>query len=92
MPKLYKISQEVNNDYDTYDSAIVVAETKEEASQIHPQEYLNDLEGNETWWEARLIRSWAYPEDVTVVEIGIFVSNPNSDKESRVICASFNAG
>ena len=92
MSKLYKISQEVNNNYDTYDSAIVVADTPEEARHIHPHEHLNDLEDSEMWWEKRLIRSWAYPEDVKVVEIGLFVSNPSSDKEPRVICASFNAG
>ena len=34
--KLYKIWQEVNNDYDTYDSAIVCAENEEEAKAIHP--------------------------------------------------------
>ena len=92
MPKLYKISQEVNNDYDTYDSAIVVAETKEEARHVHPQQFLNDMDNDEKWWESGYIRTWAHPEDVSVVEIGLFISNPSSDKEGRVICSSFNAG
>ena len=39
---LYKISQEVNNDYDTYDSAIVAAKTKEEAKNISPSKYIDD--------------------------------------------------
>lgn len=32
--KLYLISQNVNNGYDTYDSAVVCAETEEEARMI----------------------------------------------------------
>ena len=34
--KLWKIWQEVNNNYDTYDSAVVVADTEEVARKIHP--------------------------------------------------------
>lgn len=32
--KLYKLSQEINNGYDTYDSIIVCAENKEEARKF----------------------------------------------------------
>ena len=34
--KLWKIYQDVNTGYDTYDSAVVVAATIEEACAIHP--------------------------------------------------------
>ena len=34
--KLYRISQAVNTEYDTYDSAVVVAENEEDARRIHP--------------------------------------------------------
>ena len=53
--KLYKIWQKVNNGYDTYDSAVVCAESKEEAR--------NTPLGTEY--------SWASPEYVKVKEIGI---------------------
>lgn len=33
---LYKISQDVNDDWDTFDSAVVVAESAEEAKKIIP--------------------------------------------------------
>jgi len=33
---LYHISQQVNNGYDTYDSAVVAAETAEQAKCMHP--------------------------------------------------------
>ena len=53
--KLYKIWQEVNNDYDTYDSAVVCAESVEEARNI-------DLGTDEQWVKHK---------DVKVKEIGI---------------------
>ena len=40
---LYKISQDENNDYDTYDSAIVAAETEDAAKRTHPS-------GDDTNW------------------------------------------
>jgi len=33
---IYKISQTQNNDYDTYDSAVVIAENEKAAKRIHP--------------------------------------------------------
>ncbi len=36
--KIYKLWQDVNNGYDTYDSIIVCAENEEEAKRIHPSE------------------------------------------------------
>ena len=35
---LYLISQDTNENYDTYDSAIVAAKTKKEARMFHPNE------------------------------------------------------
>ena len=34
--KLFKIYQNINTDYDTFDSAVVVANSAEEAQNIHP--------------------------------------------------------
>lgn len=58
--KLYKIWQKVNNGYDTYDSAVVCAESEEEARNTHL--------GNPDY-------TWAKPEDVKVEEIGIASNN-----------------
>ncbi len=55
MKKLYKIWQEVNDDYDTYDSAVVCAESEEEARNTNLG--TPDI--------------WAKPEYVKVKEIGI---------------------
>jgi hypothetical protein len=56
MNKLYKIWQNTNNEYDTYDSAIVCAETEEEARNIKVSD---------------VVYCWVSPEDVHVEEIGI---------------------
>lgn len=73
---LYLISQDVNNAYDTFDSAVVCANDKEEAQKMHPG-------GQEHW-----MSSWAKSEDVDVEYLGI----ADSHLEKGVICASFNAG
>jgi hypothetical protein len=50
---LYKISQNSNNDYDTYDSAIVAAESEDAARRIHPGDIRwsarHFLEYRQTW-------------------------------------------
>lgn len=73
---LYLISQTENEDYDTYDSAVVAAETPEDAARIHP-----DGSGSFGTW-ARC------PENVTVKLIG----TATEGTPAGVICASFNAG
>ena len=75
---LYLISQTVNNNYDSYDSAVVAAESEEKARLIHPAAY------NEAWMGA----SWCKPEDVQVQLIGVAVDGT----VAGIICASFNAG
>lgn len=83
---LYKISQTVNNDWDTYDSAIVAAENEEEARKINPCNH----ENSKIWWEEDINwRSWCYKlEEVEVKFIGV----AKEGIEKGVIVASFNAG
>ena len=54
---LYLISQRVNNDYDTYDSAVVCAKNKKEAQNIHPSGFKCNL-------------TWCSSENVLVELIG----------------------
>lgn len=94
--KLWLISQDVNNDYDTYDSAVVAAETEQEARLTYPS---NGFKG--CWFaEGRWLygsprgflvadfahRSWALPSQVKVEYLG------ETEKPAGSICASFNAG
>ena len=79
---LYKISQTENDDYDTYDSAVVAAETEDDARMITPDagQWGKDSSHWCNWCSS--------PELVTVELIG--VAKPFT--EAGVICASYNAG
>ena len=74
---LFLISQNIRKGYDTYDSAVVSAETPEEAATIHPCG--EDYWGSLTWCER--------PGEVVVEMI-----SPVSLVPAGVVCASFNAG
>lgn len=84
--KLYKISQDENNEYDTFDSAVVCAESEQEARSISPQclwghSPINKwIEDDNTWCSS--------PDKVQVMYLGEAVIG----MRSQVICASFNAG
>ncbi len=67
-------------DYDTYDAAIVVAESEEAARLMHPDGYASD--GS---WDDH---SWCSPDQVTVEFIAV---HPTATIPS-VLLASFNAG
>jgi hypothetical protein len=96
--KLWRISQSRNRGWDTYDSAVVAAETEEEARHIHPN-------GNLFWkteplkcgWYYRMVSgenvgfddiSWVLPTDVTVEYLG----TTERELPSPVVCSSFNRG
>jgi len=74
--KLFYISQDVNNGYDSYDSAVVCAKDEEEARNIHPSGYGNDY------------GTWCDVKDVKVEYIG----KAKKGSKKGVVCASFNAG
>ncbi len=76
---IYKISQTENDDYDTFDSAIVAAETKKDAVMTHPTDVSWDGSDDSDMWT-----SW----DKVEVE---FIGTTDRDLEG-VILASFNAG
>ena len=79
--KLFLLTQNQNNGYDTYDAYIVVAETINEAVKILPSDLY-------TWESAHGV--WASsPEHVTATYIG---EAAHGYKGGEVILASFNAG
>ncbi len=82
---LYYIEQDENVGYDTYDSAVVAAETEEDAKKIHPSTYTDD----KTWWEDSDVNDWATsPLNVKATFIGVAKEGTGPG----VICSSFNAG
>lgn len=77
---IYKISQNKNKGYSTFDSAVVIAEDANEARHITPN---GDKFGDS-------FGSWCNnPKDVEVEFIGIA---DHTFVNGTVICASFNAG
>ncbi len=79
---IYLLTQDVTVGYDTYDSAIVCAESEEEAVKIHPN---GEIWGTVSQWDY----TWAEnPSLVKCRRIGV------ADKsiEKGVVLASFNAG
>jgi hypothetical protein len=77
--KLWLISQDENSGYDTYDSAIVAAETEDVARNTHP--------GGGNWSET--FGSWASKPDLVKVRL---IGDAVPGIEAGVWCASFNAG
>jgi hypothetical protein len=87
---LYKISQDSNCNYDTYDSAVVCAENEEMARNIIPRNSLLDegvMPASTDWSNPNT--GWCASPDLVKVEL-IGVASPGLPQ--GVICASFNAG
>ena len=79
--KIYKISQSSNQDYDTFDSAVVCANDEESARNMNPRN------GESADWSHQY--SWCdSPDKVTVEYIGEAVDS----LLAGVVVASFNAG
>lgn len=93
MSNIYLLKQTVNNGYDTYDSAVVCANSKDEARLIHPGG--NDdigVNNNGEFYSKRYKYAsddWVPIVNVTVIYIGIAGEEVIT---GQVICSSFNAG
>jgi hypothetical protein len=81
---LYLISQTENDDYDSFDSAVVCAENEDVARQTNPAVWDSPICN----WSARHWHWCSAPELVTVRLIGVAAP----DVPAGVVCASFNAG
>lgn len=87
---IYYIEQSENNGYDTYDSAVVAAESEDAARLFHPNGdlYEENPEREFDRWDYQY-GSWAsHPSKVSVELIGV----AKDGQEAGVILASFNAG
>lgn len=86
--EIYKIWQEVNTGWDTYDSAIVLAYSKKDAKKIHPQGEIEVFNKEAYTEDANWPDNWCFLEDVRVKQIGIATTG----EAGQVVCASYNAG
>ena len=97
---IYLISQDINNGYDTYDSAVVAARTPKDAREIHPSSFVTHVTngkwmgtysgGNNIGAEYENESScWVNHNDIENIEVEHL---GKTAKERGVILASFNAG
>ena len=105
MKYIYKLSQEVNEGWETFDSMVIIADCEKEAillsyesaymlrAKIMEQDLNRYIKMEEPFkrykYLERVTSSWAFEEDILVEYLGKANSNLT---ESQVICASFNAG
>lgn len=85
---LYRISQDENNGWDTFDSAIVAADSAEEARSFHPHGHRYDKK-NIDHWKGGYSWSWASHPDRVAVEL---IGEADPRLPPGVVIASFNAG
>jgi hypothetical protein len=92
--KLFLISQNINNDYDTYSDAVVAAPTAKDAQMMHPS-YAVSVWHDDKWWLVRADGSefnacdtWVNPKQVKVIYLG----EAKIGTKKCVICSSFHAG
>jgi len=98
--KIFKLSQNVNNDYDTYDSMIVIAENEEQAKRMHPS--FDDIfydEDKKKFWNYNIVGekylfeneygSWT--NDLSKIEVE-YIGEAKEGEKKRLVLASFNAG
>ena len=79
--KLFKIYQDINTDYDTFDSAVVVANSAEEAQNIHPSGGSGSFDMYVNWVSR--------PDLVELIYLGEVVGELDEDiYPGAIICSS----
>lgn len=79
MKKIFLVSQNVNDGYDTYDSFVIACDDEDQAKNTPPY-------GEQ--FDSDCCSTWTHPDNVEVKLIGV----TDLYNENTVICASFNAG
>ena len=99
---IYKISQSINNGYDTYDSAVVIAENEDDARTIHPLKYVTHHKDGK-WYGTHSVapyneyetennfRSWLPFDEIHKIDVE-FIGVAKEDSKKGGILSSFNAG
>lgn len=100
---IYLIKQTLNNDYDTFDSFMVVSESEKTALTYHPRKDRGNWSEHDQqeWheygldpdWEWDMYFGWPVPQklegNTTVILCGEALP---TFPEGKILCASFNAG
>jgi hypothetical protein len=97
---IYLVSQTLNNDYDTFDSMVVVAPNEIAARQIHPSKDVTHVKNGK--WMATdgdgnsiqhryVFDDWVRPDQIDML-IVTCIGVATVDQKQGVILASFRAG
>ena len=101
MLKLYLISQNVNNGYDTFSAAVVCAENEEDAKRVHPHDGFKAYfdEEKKQFWTKRVdgkpylfedkYETWT--NDLKKIRVE-YLGEVKEGIKKGVICSSFHAG
>jgi hypothetical protein len=92
---IYLISQSSNTGYDTYDSAVVIAEDEYAARTTHPSDYYKWV-NNECYFiyrDGRIEKDTdsAWVSNPFLIDVE-FIGTAPEGSLPRVVCSSFNAG
>ena len=99
---IYKIEQNINKGYDTYDSLIVIAENEKEAKDFHPNEFVTHIKGDK-WmgtykgsseeYETENIgySCWVTRNELDKLKMTL-IGKANENQKKGIILASFNPG
>ena len=96
--KIYLLSQDFLNDYDIYDSAIVIAENEDEARKIHPNRLVTHIT-NGQWMGTypgggeykKESFDWVRCSDIDKISVK-YIGEASKEQQKGLVLASFNAG
>jgi hypothetical protein len=86
--KLYLLEQSVNQEYDTYDSIVVIAENEDRARNMTPYEdrFLDSEDYKNTW-----SGSWVSYKDADKIKV-TYLGDAKPGSTESIVITSFNAG
>lgn len=102
MKKIYKVEQNIIDDYDTYDSFVCIAKDEDEARKMHPSDIVTHV-SNGKWMGtysggSNIVTEyetgcsgWVDYCDIDKIKVTL-IGMANPDEECGIIVASFNAG
>ena len=96
--KIYLLSQDIVDGYDTYDSAVVIAENENEARKIHPNRLVTHIT-NGQWMGTysgggeyvNKSFEWVRCSDIDKISVK-YIGEADTRQQKGVVLASFNAG
>lgn len=72
--KLYRVWQEENNDYDTYDSAVICANSEQEAKEIADKEFGS----HGSWTDISYVKVEQIGTAITGLQAGVITASFNA--------------